>query len=78
MDKAPQPSLWGLVIVVLLFAGLIWHGPWEERWDKEEPELNDAIQHGSIDCMRDLKYLTPTQIDLCIDIQSFSKGSDYE
>ena len=78
MDKAPQPSPVGLVIVLVVLAFLIWHGPWEERWGKKEPELSDAIQHGSIDCMRDLKYLTPTQLEVCIDIQSFSKGSDYE
>ena len=77
MDKAPQPSPVGLVIVLVIFAFLIWHGPWKERWGKE-PQPHDAIQHGSIDCMKDLKYLTPTQIDICIEIQSFSKGSDYE
>ena len=78
MAKASQPSPVGLIVVLVIFAFLIWHGPFEERWGKEEPELNDAIQHGSIDCMKDLKYLTPTQIDICIEIQSFSKGSDYE
>ena len=78
MAKASQPSPVGLIVVLVIFAFLIWHGPWEERWGKKELEPNDAIQHGTIDCMRDLKYLTPTQIDICIDIQSFSKGSDYE
>jgi len=77
MDKAPQPSPWGLLAVIAIFGLLIWHGPWHERWGKQ-PEPSDAIQQGSIDCMRDLKYLTPTQIDICIDIQSFSRGSEYE
>ena len=73
MGKAPEPSPWGLIIVVLLFAGLIWHGPMED-----DIEVHDSIQHGNIDCMKDLKYLTPTQLELCIDIQSFKKDSDYE
>jgi len=77
MDKAPTPSPVGLVVVLVIFAFLIWHGPFEERWGKE-PQPSDAIQHGSIDCMKDLKYLTPVQIDVCVDIQKFSEGSDYE
>lgn len=77
MDKAPQPSPWGLIVVIALLGFLIWHGSWDERWGKEL-EPSDAIQHGNIDCMKDLKYLTPVQIDVCIDIQSFNEGSDYE
>lgn len=78
MEKAPQPSPWGLVILVSIFGFLIWHGPFDERWGKKEAEPNDAIQHGTIDCMKDLKYLTPTQLEVCIDIQSFTRESDYE
>ena len=27
MSKAPEPSPWGLVIVILILIFLIWHGP---------------------------------------------------
>ena len=27
MDKAPQPNLLGLLLVIGIFAFLIWHGP---------------------------------------------------
>jgi len=73
METAPNPSPWGLIIVILIFVGLIWHGPMED-----DIEVSNSIQHGNIDCMKDLKYLTPTQLELCIDIQSFNKSSDYE
>ena len=73
MGKASEPNPWGLVIVVLIFVGLIWHGPVEK-----DLEVSDSIQNGTIDCLKDLKYLTSTQLEVCIDIQSFSKSSDYE
>ena len=77
MAKASQPSPVGLIVVLVIFAFLIWHGPWEERWG--DPKINNSIQHGTIDCEKDdLSTLTLTQLELCIDIQSFSKGSDYE
>jgi len=74
MAKAPQPSPWGLVVVLALFVGLFWYG----SLDRHQPEVSKALQQGTIDCTKDLKYLTPTQLELCIDIQSFKKDSDYE
>ena len=73
MDKAPNPSGWGLLFIIAVLAFLIWHGPMED-----DLEVHDSIQHGTIDCMRDLRFLTPSQLELCIDIQSFKKDSDYE
>ena len=39
MSKAPQPSPVGLVIILILFVFLIWHGPWDERWGSKEAEV---------------------------------------
>lgn len=73
MDKAPQPSPWGLLLIILFLILVIWLGP-----EKPQPKLSNTVQHGTIDCSKDLNSLTQTQLELCIDIQSFSKGSDYE
>jgi len=74
MDKAPHPSGWGLLFVIAFLAFLIWHGPWDGR--KYLP--NKSIQQGTVDCSQDPKTLTNIQLELCIDIQSFRKDSDYE
>lgn len=68
MDKAPQPSPVGLVIVLVVFAFLIWHGPWDERWGSQDLVLEPIEVHG-IDCERDIATLTVTQIEICSDIQ---------
>jgi len=73
MEKAPNPSGWGLLVIVGFLVLVIWLGP-----NKPIPEISDDVQHGTIDCSQGLDQLTPTQIELCIDIQSFSEGSDYE
>ena len=74
MDKAPNPSGWGLLFIIAFLAFLIWHGPVEQ-----DLEISDSIQHGTIDCEKDdLSTLTLTQLELCIDIQSFKRNSDYE
>lgn len=72
MDKAPQPSAWGLIVVVALFAFLIWHGPWDERWGKSDLVLAPIEVHG-IDCERDINTLTVTQIEICSEIQVLRK-----
>ena len=74
MDKAPHPSGWGLFLIIAFLAFLIWHGPWDGR----DYIPSDAIQHGTVDCGQDPKTLSNIQLELCIDIQSFRKGSDYE
>ena len=72
MDKAPNPSPWGIIIFIGIFAFLIWFGPVEERFP------HYGIQNGTIDCNQDPATLSNIQLELCIDIQSFRKGSDYE
>ena len=39
MSKAPQPNPVGLVVVLVVFAFLIWHGPWDERWGPKQVEV---------------------------------------
>ena len=72
MDKAPQPSPVGLVIVLAVFAFLIWHGPWDERWGEPALALEPIEVHG-IDCEKDIATLTVTQIEVCSDIQVLKK-----
>jgi len=73
MDKAPQPSPWGLVLIVAFLASLIIFGP-----NKKDAEVSQSIQHGTVNCNQDPKTLNRTQLELCIQIGSFSKGSHYE
>jgi len=68
MDKAPQPSPVGLIVVLIIFAFLIWHGPWNERWGDSDIVLEPIEIHG-IDCQKDLKELTVTQIEICADLK---------
>ena len=72
MEKAPQPNIWGLLIVIGLFVFLIWFGPVEERFP------HYGIQNGTVNCNQDPSTLSNIQLELCIDIQSFRKNSDYE
>jgi len=73
MDKAPNPSGWGLLLIIGLFAFLIWYGP-----ISKEPDMHESVQHGTIHCDQDPKTLSNIQLEICIDIQSFNKGSDYD
>ena len=73
MDKAPNPSIWGLLLIIGFLAFLIWHGP-----VGEVAMSSDSIQHGTVDCNQDPKTLSNIQLELCIDIQSFRNNSDYE
>ena len=68
MGKAPQPSPVGLVVVLVLFAFLIWHGPFEERWGDTDIVLEPIEIHG-IDCQKNLKELSITQIEVCADLK---------
>ena len=68
MGKAPEPSIWGLLFVVAFLAFLIWHGPWNERWGNPDIVLEPIEIHG-IDCQKDLKELTVTQMEVCADLQ---------
>jgi len=68
MDKAPQPSPVGLVIVLAVFACVIWHGGWDARWGEPTLVLEPIEAHG-IDCEKDIATLTVTQIEVCSDIQ---------
>jgi hypothetical protein len=70
MDKAPQPSLLGLSLVVALLVFLIWLGPVERH-----KEISDSIQHGTVNCNQDPTTLTNIQLELCMDIASFSKDT---
>ena len=68
MDKAPQPSLLGLSLVIALLAFLIWLGPVEKH-----KEINHAVQQGQIDCRQDPTTLTNIQLELCMEIGSFNR-----
>lgn len=73
MDKAPQPSPWGLIFVICLLGFLIWLGPIEDRL-----HTSKSIQQGTIDCNQDPKTLSNIQLELCVDITFLGKGKYYE
>jgi len=63
MDKAPQPSLWGLLFIVAILIVCIVFGP------QKEPPIDTHVQN-SIDCSTArIGELNPTQLELCIDLQ---------
>ena len=68
MDKASQPSLLGLLLVIALLAFLIWLGPVEKH-----KEISQAVQHGEVDCRQDPTTLTNIQLELCMEISSFNR-----
>ena len=74
MDKAPNPNIWGLLFIIGLFIFLIVLGPLDEKNNLP----SESIQHGTVDCNQDPNTLSNIQLELCIDIQSFRKDSDYE
>ena len=67
MDKAPEPSPWGLIAVICLLGFLIWLGPIIHE-DKEQIILPEISVQG-VDCSKDLDKLTVTQIEICADLQ---------
>ena len=67
MDKAPEPSPWGLIFVICFLGFLIWLGP--VIHEDEEPIILPEISVQGVDCRKDLDKLTVTQIEICADLQ---------
>ena len=67
MDKAPQPSPWGLIGVICFLGFLIWLGP--VIHEDEEQIILPEISVQGVDCRQDLDKLTVTQIEICADLQ---------
>jgi hypothetical protein len=68
MDKAPQPSFLGLMLVIGFLVFLIWLGPVEKH-----KEISQTVQHGEIDCNQDPTTLSNIQLELCMEIGSFNQ-----